>query len=136
VVSVGLYLLALLLPGLVPDAGVPWSEHAEAAGYVCLLFGPLSWTVDPVMTVAWSANLVYFALLLLAETIPPEAGIVPFLIGLASLGVKTNVTGIESGPRVAVHLGAGGWLWLASLLVFAPVPFLKRSQSETGSNLG
>jgi hypothetical protein len=129
--SAGLYLLALLSPGLVPDDGRSW--NAQTDGFICLLFGPLSWMVDPIMLVAWSANLVYFGLAVCAllpggARIPPATGLAPFLIGLTALGVKTSVTDIESSAhaRVAVHLGSGGWLWLAALLVFAPVFFLKR----------
>jgi hypothetical protein len=131
-ISAGLYILALLSPSLVPDPGAKWPGSAEAEGWQCLLFGPLSWMINLVMIVPWTANVVYFflaglSLMPVELTIPDAAGLVPFLIGLSAFAVRTSRGDIETGgPPVPVPLGSGGWLWLGSLLVFAPVLMLRK----------
>lgn len=129
--SLAAYLFALLYPGLVPAPGAAWSEHAETLGFDCLIFGWAGLFVDPIMIVAWSANLIYFPLLFLAlkkdvKKLSPGIAVLPFLISLSSFGVSQMKNNIESGPMVPVHLGAGAYLWMLSFLLLAPVYVMKQ----------
>ncbi len=128
--SAGLYVLAVLSPAIVPDSP---AQNGEVSGFECLLFGPLSWTVNPIMAVAWSANFIYLALIVftlspLGQSIPTAAGLLPFLVGLTCLGIKKSVADLEGGSMADVHLASGAWLWLASLALMLPTVYLKRTR--------
>lgn len=135
VLSAGLYLLALLLPGLVPSESGPYTQGAHADGFVCALFGFLGVFVDPVMIVAWSANVFYAAAFLLVlkggkSPFSFPASAFAFTVSLTAFLVRQNTNNVETGPMVPVHLGSGAYVWMASLALLVPASFLRWREAE------
>jgi len=130
-VSMALYAFSLFLPGFETVSRSLGSSMADNIGLNCLLFGGVTAFLDPFACAAWAANIFYFALLLILQIpvgrkLPPLFGAVPLLAAAAVFHVRELPSSIENGPAAAVHLGLGGWFWLASFAAFAPVLLLRR----------
>jgi hypothetical protein len=128
--SLAAFAVALPLPAFVsiPAPGVvPFYK----SGLECLMTGWIAAFMVPALYFPWTANVFYLLLLLRVRQGPdprprPLLSLLPFALSLGVFRLRSMQNNPEFDRSVAVRLGSGAYLWMASLLLMATAFHLRR----------